>query len=413
MRAPGEQPPVGSGQAPRMIRMPPPRPQQPQAAPAAQSAPTPPYPRDIFAGRQMQQPRPETETQPRPFIPDGAEKGEPSRLASALAGHDAATIDRSLARAYRRGVRPSIPGSRDYQGMQIQDQRITTAVDSIIDARHNLRLKDANGFDVPSGQLPQSLEQFSQAIDQLKKEVFQQYDAMAMQQGGQGVRVPLAPAIKKLEELTAAPEVRDIAPEVARDAMAQAQRLAQAGSYSPLEAQHVIEALNDQLKSLQKGGGTKEAYSHTTMMSQLLGTLRASVNDAMAAGLGDPRYQALRARYAALSSIEEDVARAAAKDAAKQPGGLPSALTNTAYWINAIHGVVTLDPTAILRAGAIKGAETIVRRMRNPNRAVSRLFANRLAEMQPSTTDRLSAQVGTAFAAMRPSGSPHVTAAGQ
>ncbi len=49
-----------------------------------------------------------------------------------------------------------------------------------------------------AGQLPKSLKQFADAIEQTKAGVFAKYDAMARQAGDKGVTVDLAPAVAEL-----------------------------------------------------------------------------------------------------------------------------------------------------------------------------------------------------------------------
>jgi hypothetical protein len=108
----------------------------------------------------------------------------------------------------------------------------------------------------------------------------------------------------------------------------------------------------------------------------------------------------LRTRYAALSSIEGDVANALRREAAKTPG-LAHTLGDLGFWMNALHGVVTLDPTAIGRAAALKGGQQIIKHLRSPNRAVTKLFANRASDLKPSLSDRASAATATRIGEMR------------
>ena len=231
------------------------------------------------------------------------------------------------------------------------------------------------------------------AIDHLKGQIFEQYDTLAKQQGGQGVRVPLAPAVAELQRLAAEPQVRDLHPSLATAALDQAQKWSTLGSYSPKEMQNVIQHLNEQLSGLLKNP-TKETYSHNTMMGQVLNTLRSSLNQAMTEGLQGPQYQALRNRYAALASVEGDVANALRKEMGKEPGGLAQKLADPVSWISALHGVAFHDPRTVGLAVAVKTGQAINRYLRSPNRAVTQLFNQRESSRLPSITDRLSAATG-------------------
>jgi hypothetical protein len=331
--------------------------------------------------------------------PDAAE-GEPSQIATGLARNDPTPIDRSLTSRYRRAVKPGAPGRRDFSGTTMQDQRITTAVDSIIDARNAIRLRDANDNPLPIGRLPRSLHEFSQSIDELKGQIFDQYDNLASQQGGKGVQIPLAPAAHRLRQLVMGPEVMDLHPALAQEAEALAQRWEAAGSYSPKQMQNVVQSLNKELEGLQKNP-TRETYSRATMMGQVLNTLRDTLNSTMETALQGPQYQALRNRYASLASIENDVGNAVRREAAKKPGGLPSTLGDIASGSALLHGIFTFSPREIGMAAAIKASQEMSRYLRSPNRAVTKLFSSRADALDPTVMDRMSARAATELGEMR------------
>jgi hypothetical protein len=136
------------------------------------------------------------------------------------------------------------------------------------------------------------------------------------------------------------------------------------------------------------------------MMGQVLNTLRSTLNDTMATALQGPQYQGLRQRYASLASVEGDVTNALRKSMAKTPG-IAERIGDLGFWASALHGVVTLNPKAIGAAAFIKASQEINRYLRSPNRAVTRLFDRRSADLVPSTTDRLSAQLGTSIGEIR------------
>jgi hypothetical protein len=325
--------------------------------------------------------------------------GRPSQFASAIASNDGTAIDRGLVKRYRGLVRPSAPGQLNQKGLMMQDQRITTAVDSLIDAKDSIRLKDAAGNELPAGRLPRTLDEFVQGIDHLKTQIFDQYDTLAQQQGGQGARVPLQPAAQRLMQIASEPQVVDLHPALAKEAGELAQQWMARGSYSPKEMQNVVQHLNEQLSGLMRNP-THETFSRSTMLGQVIHTLRDTLNQTMETALQGPQYQSLRSRYAALSSIEGDVANALRREAAKTPG-LAHTLGDLGFWMNALHGVVTLDPTAIGRAAALKGGQQIIKHLRSPNRAVTKLFANRASDLSPGASDRASAAVATRIGEMR------------
>jgi hypothetical protein len=263
------------------------------------------------------------------------------------------------------------------QGIKIQDQRMQTAVDSMIENRNQLQLKDGE-FELPAKQLPQSMDQFSQGLDHLEDELYHQAQNLLDQAGG--ARVPLAPAIAKVQEIISQPQIRDIAARagVVNEMEKQIQIWGQQQSYSPLEMHNLVQSLNKELKG---GINTTESISRNAVWGQVLYTLRQTLNDTMK-GIQGPQYTSIRNQLSGILSIRDDVAKALRNQMSKQPGLIEQGF-DAAYWLNAAHGAVTLNPAAIGHAVAIKGAEALTKYLRDPNRAVRKMFEDRARELHP------------------------------
>lgn len=346
--------------------------------------------------------RPQTAS---PLLPADAHAGQPSPIAAAFTSNDPAAVDRALTNRYRGVVRTGGPRPQSGPGLDEQNQRITTAVDSIIDAKDHIRFRDTSDPTgkslLPAGRLPRTLDQFVQSIDSLKTGIFQQYDYLAKQVGGQGARVSLAPVVAKLRELAMTPQIRDVSANISEAALAQADRFEKVGSYTPLEAQNVIQSMNAELRGLlQKKVPTQEIYSHPTLMNQVRDVLLSTLNQTMDTALQGPQYASLRTRYGALSSIEKDVANALSKQLAKTPG-LTDKLLNIGEIGGLIHGTIFFDPKVLGGVASTLAAQHLTRYLRSPNRAVARLFSKRTSELSPSMTDRLSARAAVGVGQMR------------
>lgn len=79
---------------------------------------------------------------------------------------------------YRRSIRPTSQGIEGYTGLRSGLEEAGDAVTQIIRDKPNLRYGSAEEG-MTGGHLPQSVEQFSEAIGQTKDRIFQQYDALA------------------------------------------------------------------------------------------------------------------------------------------------------------------------------------------------------------------------------------------
>jgi hypothetical protein len=372
---PGQQPPLLGGQA-----LPPGQPGIPRGPTGATSAaapiPTiPPGEQPLRPGGQALPPR-----EPGTPAPPGG-SAEPSALSAAIAENNPGKVDAAVTRRYRQAVKPSREGVKNAPAIAEQDQRILTAVDQIIGNRAGLRLTDAAGQEL-SGALPRSLLQFSQAVDQTKKALFARYDALARQAGDMGVQVDLAPVIAELRAIQRKPEVIDLHPDLIPQAEQLARNFEARGFYTPGAAQDAIENLNKMLQAFYKNP-TAETVSRGTMLAPIARTLRDQLDSAIegSAGAG---YQALRHQYGALRSVEKDVAAAVQREANKIPGGISGTLADIAAAESFIHGVITLSPGMIARAGGIRAARNAVKYLNDPNRAIERMFARRVASQTPS-----------------------------
>lgn len=89
-------------------------------------------------------------------------------------------IKTTVERGINKGVRPSVVKKEMWRQRDQYMKNANVAVEEIIKNKNNLRLIDRDGNTVAG--LPQTLEQFSQAIEQTKRSIFEQYDALAKRQ---------------------------------------------------------------------------------------------------------------------------------------------------------------------------------------------------------------------------------------
>ncbi len=302
--------------------------------------------------------------------------GETSALGNAIAANNPGAVDSYITKRFRSVVKPPPGTAKAESGLAQQDQRILTTVDQIIANKGGLKLTDA-----PPGQLPRSLRQFSEAVDQTKKSLFQKYDAMAQQSGDVGVQVDLAPVISELRSIGTRPEVVDLHPELIPQAEQLARNFEARGFYTPSAAQDAIENLNRTLSAFYKNP-TEQTVGRANLLAPVASILRKQLDAAIEEAQG-PGYQALRSQYGALTSVEKDVARAVQREANKIPGGLAGTFADMAASEEAIRGVLTLNPAALARAGGIRAAKSAVKYIYDPNRAIERMFERRAAPPSP------------------------------
>jgi|SRR5215469_257292 len=374
MRPPLEQPPVGPGQAPQMVRMPPPLQPAPAAPVALPGAPAvPQYPGVVYHGRQAQVPPPEGAAKPGAPLEE-AIKDPPSPLATALASGDVAAVDRHLTKQFRQAIRPGFADRRAWEGMNIQDAKITGAVDNIIQNRGALHLVDEYDRPLPEDRLPRTLREFSQAIFEQKTNLFQQYNDIAARVGGAGIQISLMPVVTKLRELATRSDIILDHPELVPYLNDKAMRYAQKGTLTPIEAQNNLRTMNNELAKTIKdpSKSAMRDYADNQVRDVLLYTLNTAIANAK-----EPQYQALRLQHGNLTSIESAVADAVKTQLARPKQSAFGKLTDVGA-VGALVGGVWSGEWR-LTAGAL-GAEAMKQFQRywySPNRAVTKLFQDR------------------------------------
>lgn len=269
-----------------------------------------------------------------------------------------------------KGIRPSVAGKKSAPDIQRYLNKSNTAVQEIIKNKKALSFIDKSGKTI-TGQLPENLKEFSQAISQTLKNKFNEYNALAIAAGEKGATVNLEPIAEHLLGIAKDKITKTMNPDVAAFAEKFAERLMADGVYTAEEAQKAIATLNDGLKSFFKNP-TFENANKAYVQSEVTHKLRSSL-DAVIENATGTKYAKLKREYGALKTIEKDVAHRVQIDARKSPLGLVD-MSDIFTGFHAVKGVITLDPVTVTASvfakGIAKGHKIIV----DPNRIIKKMF---------------------------------------
>lgn len=283
-----------------------------------------------------------------------------------------AALDKAVTKGIEKGIRPTVVGKGNIGQIEAYAEKAKTAVTDIIGNKDNLILTDSEGNAV-QGMLPQSLKQFSEAIDQTKKGIFQQYDALTTSAGEQGAKVDLAPAVKELNAISGKKTLQDLNPEIAKYAQTRAATLADRGAYTTTEAQDAITQLNKSLEAFYKTP-SYELAQKAGVDAVIVNNLRSSL-DAVIENTTGGGYQALKNSYGSLKAIEKEVAHRAVVDARKNIKGLID-FTDIATAGELVAAVTTMNPALMGKAAAWYGAKRYIKFINNPNNIVQNMFGD-------------------------------------
>ena len=269
-----------------------------------------------------------------------------------------------------KGVRPSVEGNRTAAQTARYAQNAREAVETIILNKNSLRLTNDAG-EIVSG-LPKNLKQFSQAIDQAKRSVYEQYNAMAVQAGKAGVEIDLKPVSRELFQIANDAKMKKFAPDIAAYAQGRARDiLTDTDKIGILDAQDAITMMNKSLESFYKNPSydtASRAYIDSVIVNNMRRSLDNAIENATGAGYSD-----LKKAYGSLKSIERDVNRRSVVDARKNTKGLID-FTDVFTHTTAVHGILSLNPAIVGASVAGKGTKMLYKLKTDPNRIVKNMF---------------------------------------
>lgn len=297
-------------------------------------------------------------------------------------------IDKELTKAITEGVqkavRPSVAGKSTSGQAKAYFDKATDAVKRIVENKTALSLTDDAGEKV-AGQLPKTLGQFSEAVEQTKKNIFKEYDNLARSAGAAGAEVKLTPIAVELDKVISNKIVADLNPEIAEYALKRQEALWKRKTYTTEEAQDAIAQLNNSLQAYYKNP-TYENASKAGVDALIVNNMRKALDDVIEQTTG-PGYQQLKRSYGALKSIEKDVVHRAVVDARKNTKGLID-FSDIFSGSALVNGVLSMSPATIASAGAAGGIARFYKYLNDPNRIVKGMFGNveKLMEKRAKTS---------------------------
>jgi len=278
----------------------------------------------------------------------------------------AQTINNGISKA----IRPSVSGKQDAGQVKAYYKNADEAVKTIVENKEAVRLPDEAGQLV--NRLPESLEDFSQAISQTKSHIYTQYDDLLKESGRQGATVDITNlASKELNQIinNKALAIKD--PNVIEYAKGIRDRLASVGSLSVKETDELIKAYNGSLQAYYRNP-TYDNATRAAIDAMLVNRLRSSLDDVVSSATGH-EFQALKNKYGALKSIERDVNRRAIVDSRKNPKGLID-FTDIFSAGDVVRGITTLNPGDFVKGTAQIVVKNAFRKLNDPNNIIKNMF---------------------------------------
>ena len=297
-----------------------------------------------------------------PLIPLVARKVLPKQPAQKLK----AVIKQGIAKAIKpstTSLGKSVPQREAYFN-KAQD-----AVESILSHKQHLKFIDDSG-NITQGALPENLEQFSEAIQQTKTNVFRIYDNIAKQAGAKGAKVQLRPITNELNGIIKSKPLQGVNPSTIEYAKLKSTALREVGEFTATEAQEAIASLNNGLEAFYRNpsfDNANKAYIDALIANKLRGAL----DDTIAKTTGK-QYQLVKNKYGALKALEKDV-NAKTNQVIRKIENAPDFSTIFSA-STAVHGLLSLRPATIEAAGNMKELSKLRQIRSDPNKLIRNMF---------------------------------------
>ncbi len=297
-------------------------------------------------------------------------------------------IDKELSNVVQKGVekaiRPSVVGKRTAPAMTTYYNKAKTAVKSIVENTDNLVLTDADGNAVKG--LPKTLKQFSEAIDQTKKSIYQQYHDMATAAGEQGSLFDTTQIMTKLDDVSGDlkhnPEIRKYADSLKTE-------ISELHGQPPEVIEARIADLNSSLSGFYEGRVSKAKAQVDASVANLM---REELDNKIMNSVG-PGYQDLKNQYGSLKTLEKEVSHRAIVDARKNNKGLFD-LTDVFTNGEMVAGALYMNPILFTRGLVGKLSKESLKFWNNPNRIVKNMFGDAEDLLNRSVQSEMRSTIG-------------------
>ena len=235
-------------------------------------------------------------------------------------------------------------------------------------------------------QMPTNMRETSEALWNLKKVLYDQYNEIAKQAGDAGARVNMNKAFQQLDDLS-----RDVSQNIANpktqaiiDEFKEAllKNTDDAGTIAIEDAQKLTQDFNKQLTAFFKNPNMNDV-SRNSIIAQFNKWTKDAINDSIDDVLDNSikngssassQYTQLKSFYGKIKTIEDEISKRALVEARKNAKGLSSTILDSLSWWEFTSAVLSLDPVKAGKAWVMNLISRYYNYVNNPNTQLNNLF---------------------------------------
>ncbi len=278
------------------------------------------------------------------------------------------SIQSKITSLFQKSIKPTAKKTLA-KGTEYQNDTLN-ALKTIKSNADSLNILDASG-ELVNSRTPQTINELAQAVDQTKKTVFTQYDNLAKTANKVGATIDTAPIADEVLKISQNKALQITNPEVVKYAQDWATRLRGLNTLDTETTQSIVQNLNQNLQAFYRNP-TYESASKVAVDAGIANNFRQSLDKAIEGATGE-QYQILKNQYKSLKAIENDVVRAAARDARKNIKGLLD-YTDMFTGGQMLAGITSLNPAMFTKGAVERGFKEYIKFVNDPNRAIDNIF---------------------------------------
>lgn len=279
------------------------------------------------------------------------------------------TIDASIQDVVKsgisKGIRPTVVGKKTPKRQDNFYQDATDGVKAIIATKDNI-FTDESGNAL--SKLPENINEYAQAVDTLKNNIYSEYTRLAQEAGDTGVKFNTAPIEKELSTI-ANPKNIKFTPQERAYAQGLIGDIAELNGADPLTIQERIKKLNSSLQGYYAG---KIDKMQAQIDASVASMMRKQLDDIIEKSTGE-QYKTLKRIFGSLKAVENDVNHRAIVASRQSPKNLLD-LVDVFSTGQAVRGIMTGNPVEVLSAMAQSGVKNAFKAVNNPNRIIKNMF---------------------------------------
>lgn len=288
--------------------------------------------------------------------------------------------NQAILNAYNTIVQPSTGKFTSPSKLNNYNTKATLAMKTIND------WSDTTGIDLTNkkaGVIPTATRSdLLDAVQATKKAIWDNIDSTAKNASMSGATVDMSKVgADVLAPLLSNPSIVRQRPDLLPFLNSTLKTYSDSGNISIDEAQNDLKILNDDIGKYMKSSSPNDASVGAVKLA-ISQNMRNQMDAAIEDHLGQTGYQDLRSQYGALSSVEGDITKAAARQA-KGPTGLAHPMLDVMSGVDlgkALVNAITGNPVGAAKeagfAGAMQGVKGAIDWMRSPDVKIAGMFNN-------------------------------------